>query len=158
MDMLPEGDIGGGDKDAYELSAKLIPARAVGGDLYYHFESNGRLYFMTGDAQFLDVGLDLDFSAEDPFENAARLLKAATGFTDGRVQAELNWYSKEQCYPLSYLTGNRMVWELKNELIAANRKQLSTEDLDREFHRIYLQSGCMPVASLREVFQHEGFL
>ena len=49
MDMLPEGDIGGGDKDAYELSAKLIPARAVGGDLYYHFESNGRLYFMTGD-------------------------------------------------------------------------------------------------------------
>ena len=116
------------------------------------------LYFMTGDAQFLDVGLELDFSAEDPFENAARLLKAATGFTDGRVQAELNWYSKEQCYPLSYLTGNRMVWELKNELIAANPKQLNTEDLDREFHRIYLQSGCMPVASLREVFQHEGFL
>jgi len=49
MDMLPKGDIGGGEKDAYELSAKLIPARAVGGDLYYHFESNGRLYFMTGD-------------------------------------------------------------------------------------------------------------
>ena len=116
------------------------------------------LYFMTGDAQFLDVGLHLDFNSDVPFDNAGKLLKAATGFTDGRVQAELNWYSKEQCYPLSYLTGNRMVWELKDELVASNPKGLTTEELDREFHRLYLQSGCMPVASLREVFQHEGFL
>jgi uncharacterized protein (DUF885 family) len=116
------------------------------------------LYFMTGDKHYLDVGLDLVFDADDPFENAARLLKTATGFTDGRVQAELNWYSTEQCYPLSYLTGNRMVWELKNDLVDANPKQLSSDELDREFHRIYLQTGCMPVASLREVFRHEGFL
>ena len=116
------------------------------------------LYFMTGDKHYLDVGLDLDFDSPDPFENAARLLKAATGFTDGRVQAELNWYSREQSYPLSYLTGNRMVWELKHDLVAGNPKGLSTVDLDREFHRIYLQSGCMPVASLRDVFRHEGFL
>jgi hypothetical protein len=116
------------------------------------------LYFMTGDPHYLNVGLDLDFDSDDHFDNAGKLLKAATGFTDGRVQAELNWYSKEQCYPLSYLTGNRMVWELKDDLVASNPKGLSTEELDREFHRIYLQSGCMPVASLREVFQHEGFL
>ncbi len=51
-----------------------------------------------------------------------------------------------------------MVWELKDDLVSANPKGLSAEELDREFHRIYLQSGCMPVASLREVFQHEGFL
>jgi uncharacterized protein (DUF885 family) len=116
------------------------------------------LYFMTGDSHYLDVGLDLEFDSADPFENAARLLKTATGFTDGRVQAELNWYSTEQGYPLSYVTGNRMVWELKADLQNANPKRLSSDDLDREFHRIYLQSGCMPVASLREVFRHEGFL
>ncbi|MEJ2518239.1 MAG: DUF885 family protein, partial [Methyloceanibacter sp.] len=116
------------------------------------------LYFMTGDSRYLNVGLDLEFDSADPFENAARLLKTATGFTDGRVQAELNWYSTEQGYPLSYLTGNRMVWELKADLQNANPKRLSSVDLDREFHRIYLQSGCMPVASLREVFRHEGFL
>jgi hypothetical protein len=116
------------------------------------------LYFMTGDSHYLDVGLDLEFDSDDPFENAARLLKKATGFTDGRVQAELNWYSREQSYPLSYLTGNRMVWELKADLQDANPKRLSSDELDREFHRIYLQSGCMPVASLREVFRHEGFL
>jgi len=116
------------------------------------------LYFMSGDEHYLNVGLDLKFDYVDPFENAAKLLKTATGFTDGRVQAELNWYSTEQGYPLSYLTGNRMVWQLKNDIMDANKKCLSKVELDKEFHRLYLQSGCMPVALLRQVFQHEGML
>jgi sigma-B regulation protein RsbU (phosphoserine phosphatase) len=49
MDMLPEGEIGGGEDDGFELSAKLVPARRVGGDLYYHFMADGRLYFIVGD-------------------------------------------------------------------------------------------------------------
>ena len=92
------------------------------------------------------------------FVNAAKLLKTATGFTDGRVQAELNWYSTEQSYPLSYLTGNRMVWELKKEIQTKNVKSLSDVELDKAFHRVYLQSGCMPVNSLRSVFVEQGFL
>ncbi len=116
------------------------------------------LYFMSGDKQFLNVGIDLDFNSDDPFENAAKLLKTATGFTDGRVQAELNWYSKHHGYPLSYLTGNRLVWELKEEIISANRRSLSEVELDKEFHRIYLESGNMPVATLRQIFIHEGLL
>lgn len=116
------------------------------------------LYFMTGDKQYLNVGLQLDFDSDDPFENAAKLLKAATGFTDGRVQAELNWYSTERGIPLCYLTGNQMVWKLKRDIQNANLKQLSADALDKEFHRIYLNSGCMPVSSLREVFRYEGLL
>ena len=116
------------------------------------------LYFMSGDKHFLDVGLDLEFSSDDPFENAALLLKTATGFTDGRVQAELNWYSTEHGYPLSYLTGNRLVWELKKDIVDANEDRLQQEELDREFHRIYLESGCMPVTSLRSVYRQEGLL
>ncbi|ASP37924.1 DUF885 domain-containing protein [Bacterioplanes sanyensis] len=116
------------------------------------------LYFMTGNKDYLQVGLDLDFSSDDPFENAAKLLKTATGFTDGRVQAELNWYSSEQGYPLSYLTGNRMVWQLKQDIMDANKKRLDSDELDRQFHDVYLKSGCMPVASLRKVFEHYGYL
>lgn len=116
------------------------------------------LYFMTGNKQYLDVGLDLQFDSNDVFENAGKLLKQATGFTDGRVQAELNWYSTEQGYPLSYLTGNRLVWQLKQDLQSANRKQLDPTALDQAFHRVYLQSGCMPVNSLRSVFENEGYL
>jgi uncharacterized protein (DUF885 family) len=120
------------------------------------------LYFMTGERDYLNVGLDLGFEtdgySDDVFENAAKLLKKATGFTDGRVQAEINWYSSEQSYPLSYLTGNRLVWQLKQDIQAANKKDLDALALDQAFHKVYLESGCMPVESLRTVFEHEGFL
>ena len=116
------------------------------------------LYFMTNNKDYLNVGLDLQFDSEDAFENAALLLKEATGFTDGRVQAELNWYSTEQSYPLSYLTGNQMVWQLKNEIQACNKKGLSERELDKAFHDVYLKSGCMPVESLRKVYENHGLL
>ena len=116
------------------------------------------LYFMTNNKDYLNVGLDLKFDSEDVFENAAKLLKEATGFTDGRVQAELNWYSTEQSYPLSYLTGNQMVWQLKKEIQACNKKGLDGRELDKAFHDVYLKSGCMPVESLRSVYKHEGML
>ncbi|MFT6905852.1 MAG: hypothetical protein ACJAS1_002515 [Oleiphilaceae bacterium] len=116
------------------------------------------LYFMTSNKDFLNVGLDLNFDSDDVFVNAATLLKAATGFTDGRVHAELNWYSTEQSYPLSYLTGNRMVWQLKEDIQKTNKKALDTLALDQAFHEVYLSSGCMPVESLRSVFNNLGFL
>ena len=125
------------------------------------------LYFMTGERDCLNVGLDLGFDAtdskdsgysDDVFVNAAKLLKKATGFTDGRVQAELNWYSSEQSYPLSYLTGNRLVWQLKQDIQAANKKDLDALALDQAFHKVFLESGCMPVESLRTVYEYEGFL
>jgi hypothetical protein len=116
------------------------------------------LYFMTGNSMFLEIGYGLKLAPDDPFGNAAELLKKATGFSDGRVQAELNWYSTERGYPLCYLTGNRMVWELKRDISCQNLKHLSVHDIDKEFHRVFLQSGCMPVKFLRKVFMHEGFL
>ncbi|MFT6123663.1 MAG: hypothetical protein ACJASG_002197 [Oleiphilaceae bacterium] len=116
------------------------------------------LYFMTSNKDYLNVGLDLNFESVDVFVNAAILLKAATGFTDGRVQAELNWYSSEQSYPLSYLTGNRMVWQLKEDIQKANKKALDKLALDQAFHEVYLSSGCMPVESLRSVFMNLGYL
>lgn len=120
------------------------------------------LYFMTGERDYLDVGLDLGFAengySENVFDNAAKLLKKATGFTDGRVQAEINWYSSEQSYPLSYLTGNRLVWKLKQDIQAANKKDLDALALDQAFHKVYLESGCMPVEDLRRVFIDKGFL
>jgi hypothetical protein len=116
------------------------------------------LYFMTGNTTYLKIGYNLKFADDDPFKNAAELLKKATGFSDCRVQAELNWNSTDRGYPLCYLTGNRMVWALKRDILSKNTKRLSAIDLDKEFHRIFLQSGCMPVKSLRDVYTHEGLL
>ena len=113
------------------------------------------LYFMTGEVHYLDIGYDLDFVDSDPFVNAAELLIAATGFTPGRAQSELNWYSQERGYPLSYLVGNHLVWTLKKDYPAAVADSMSEQETDQNFHRIYLESGNMPVAMLRSVFEHE---
>lgn len=113
------------------------------------------LYFMTGNKAFLDIGYDIDTNSEDPFINAANLLIAATGFTPARAQSELNWYSQERGYPLSYLVGNRLVWDLKRDFLAATQEAMSTLEQDQAFHRIYLESGNMPVAKLRTVYEHE---
>ena len=116
------------------------------------------LFFMTGERGYLDVGVDCDLSPDDPFEAAGNLLQAVTGFVPGRVQAELNWYSQERGYPLSYLTGNTLVWELKRDVEAAQRGRLEDLELDRAFHRVYLEAGNMPVSFLRRVYRHQGLL
>ena len=116
------------------------------------------LYFMTGDRGFLEVGVPADLSSDDPFEAAGNLLQTVTGFTPGRVQSELNWYSIERGYPLSYLAGNDAVWSLKRDLIEASRGRLEGFELDRAFHRAFLEAGNMPVSYLRRVFQDQGLL
>ena len=106
------------------------------------------LFFMTGERGFLDVGVDVDhtddgdYDRSDPFVAAGRLLRAATGFAPGRVEAELNWYSQERGYPLSYLTGNRLVWELKRDVSKAQAGSLNGLTLDRAFHRASLCLEC----------------
>ncbi len=114
------------------------------------------LFFMTGERSFLDVGVPCDLSSPDPFVAAGNLLAAVTGFVPERVQAELNWYSQERGYPLSYLVGNRLTWELKADVAASSG--LTGLDLDRAFHRTFLAAGNMPLSFLRRVFRDEGLL
>jgi uncharacterized protein (DUF885 family) len=116
------------------------------------------LFFMTGERDYLDVGLGLDRGQADPFAAAGELLARVTGFTAGRVQAELNWYSLERGYPLSYLTGNRLVAGLRRDLHEAQASRHDPERIDRLFFERYLGSGNMPLSFLRRVFQHEGLL
>ena len=116
------------------------------------------LFFMTGDKSFLDVGISCDLDSDDPFVAAGSLLSAVTGFSSAKCQGELGWYSREAGYPLCYLYGNRSVWRLKERLADENPRGLSSGELDREFHRIYLESGNMPVSFLPRLFQHHGLL
>jgi len=116
------------------------------------------LFFMTGERGYLDVGVECDREADDPFEAAGSLLEAVTGFVPGRVQAELNWYSQERGYPLSYLAGNHLVWKLKHDVEEAQQGRLEGRDLDRAFHRTFLEAGSMPVSLLRRVFARKGLL
>ena len=57
-DMLPPPRAGG-PADLYELGAALVPARAVGGDLFDHFRDGDRLFFLVGDVSGKGVGAAL---------------------------------------------------------------------------------------------------
>jgi uncharacterized protein (DUF885 family) len=116
------------------------------------------LFFMTGDRSLLEVGVAVDPSASDPFVAAGTLLQSVTGFVDQRVHAELNWYSQERGYPLSYLTGNHLVWELKRDVIRSWGRGRSSAEVDQRFHEVFLGAGSMPVRCLRRVFEHHGLL
>jgi hypothetical protein len=113
------------------------------------------LFFMTGDQHFLELDGFKVPEATDPFVRAGALLQSVTGFVDGRVQAELNWYSKERGYPLSYLTGNHLMWALKVDYIAKHGAGRTT---DRSFHEAVLRSGNMPLHLLRKMFTQEGLI
>jgi uncharacterized protein (DUF885 family) len=116
------------------------------------------LFFMTGERDYLDVGLGIERGQPDPFDAAGELLSVVTGFTPGRVQAELNWYSLERGYPLSYLTGNQLVARLRRDMHATLAHALTPERIDRSFFEHYLRSGNMPLSFLRRVLRREGLI
>lgn len=116
------------------------------------------LFFMTGNKKFLDVGVECDLSSDDPFVAAGNLLQAVTGFVPNRVHGELNWYSQERGYPLSYLTGNVMVWQLKADVVQTLTPDLDEQAIDRRFHAAYLRSGNMPLTFLRRVMVNDGLI
>jgi uncharacterized protein (DUF885 family) len=114
------------------------------------------LYFLTGEEKYLNVLSDFVPTGDDVFAKAKSLLQKVTGFTDARVEGELNWYSSERGYPMCYLLGNRLVWQLQRavlEKFGANK-----EEGLKLFHKTYLQEGIMPLRLLKKVFQHKNLI
>jgi len=69
--MLPE-PAAGGPGEGYELGATLVPARAVGGDLFDHFRDGSRVFFLVGDVSGKGIGAALFMArAKTVFETEA---------------------------------------------------------------------------------------
>jgi sigma-B regulation protein RsbU (phosphoserine phosphatase) len=84
-DMLPAPNAGGA-ASGYELAAALTPARAVGGDLFDHFEQGTRVFFLVGDVSGKGVGAALFMARAKTLFDAI----AATAGDPGSVLATLN--------------------------------------------------------------------
>ena len=96
------------------------------------------LYFMTGDKSYLEIGSDFDRNLDDPFDVAKNLLISICGFSESRADGELNWYSMERGYPMTYLIGNKLIKDLKSKLAMS----------DKEFHQFILKQGNIPLSFL----------
>jgi sigma-B regulation protein RsbU (phosphoserine phosphatase) len=84
-DMLPPPTAGGAS-EGYELAAVLVPARAVGGDLFAHFQHGRRVFFLVGDVSGKGVAAALFMArATTLFDTVA-----ATEHDPGAVLATLN--------------------------------------------------------------------
>jgi sigma-B regulation protein RsbU (phosphoserine phosphatase) len=84
-DMLPP-PAAGGASEGYELAAVLVPARAVGGDLFAHFQHGRRVFFLVGDVSGKGVAAALFMArAKTLFDTVA-----ATEHDPGAVFATLN--------------------------------------------------------------------
>jgi sigma-B regulation protein RsbU (phosphoserine phosphatase) len=69
--MLPE-PAAGGPGEGYELGATLVPARAVGGDLFDHFRDGPRVFFLVGDVSGKGIAAALFMArAKTVFETEA---------------------------------------------------------------------------------------
>ena len=84
-DMLPAPTAGGASA-GYELAAILEPARAVGGDLFDHFEHDRRVFFLVGDVSGKGVAAALFMARAKTVFDAV----AATERDPGAVLATLN--------------------------------------------------------------------
>jgi len=50
------------------------------------------------------------------FEDAVNILVEETGMSEDAAKTEVNWYTQEPGYPLSYLLGKHMILKLKEEV------------------------------------------
>jgi len=70
-DMLPR-PTAGGRGEGFELGATLVPARAVGGDLFDHFRDGSRVFVLVGDVSGKGIAAALFMArARTVFETAA---------------------------------------------------------------------------------------
>ena len=85
---------------------------------------------------------------EMTFEDAVKILVEETGMSEDAAQAEVNWYTQEPGYPLSYLLGKHLLLQLKEEV----KQQMGDQFDERFFNDIITANGYLPISLLHQVF------
>lgn len=95
------------------------------------------------------VILDVKLSrGEMTFDDAVKILVEETGMSEDAAQAEVNWYTQEPGYPLSYLLGKHLLLKLKEEV----QQQMGDQFDERFFNDTITANGYLPISLLRQVF------
>lgn len=86
----------------------------------------------------IDIGLQ---TGELDFEAAVRVLVNEGHTSEERARGEIGWYSFSPGYPLGYLTGKLLLWDLRR---AVEREEGGGFDA-AAFHAKILEGGTMPI-------------
>jgi uncharacterized protein (DUF885 family) len=95
------------------------------------------------------IVLDVKLSrGEMTFDDAVKILVEETGMSEDAAKAEVNWYTQEPGYPLSYLLGKHLLLKLKEEV----QQQMGDQFDERFFNDTITANGYLPISLLRQVF------
>ncbi len=82
------------------------------------------------------------------FDVALRFLREQTDMDEDAARAEIRRYTQTPGYPLSYLVGKHLLFDLKKDL----RRTFGGDLTDRRFHDLVIGEGSMPVFLAREAY------
>jgi uncharacterized protein (DUF885 family) len=82
-------------------------------------------------------------------EEAVAFMIERTGFERPAAVAEVNWYTAEPTYPLSYLYGRHMIEQLRADVARRMGPAFSL----KFFHDTFIYGGTMPVSFTRRLFE-----
>ena len=88
------------------------------------------------------------------FDEAVSFLKSKTGIEHSIAVAEVKRYTKTPTYPLSYLLGKHLLFNLQKE-VQQHMKDAYTE---KRFHNTLLKAGSVPFTCLREELHLQNML
>ncbi|MBF0409143.1 MAG: DUF885 domain-containing protein [Candidatus Riflebacteria bacterium] len=113
--------------------------------------SEENLFIQTKDESWRAARVLIDINTHTGawnLEKAVDFLMESTGISKPAATSELKWYSQAPGYPLSYLTGKHLIYQLREEL----REQFGSDFSHRDFHDMVLYEGALPVFLAREYY------
>ncbi len=108
-------------------------------------------YLMVEDQLFRAVRIliDVDLSSgRMSMAEAERMLTSEVGVAEATARAEVRRYTTSPTYQMCYLLGKHKIEQFRQEV----RGLTGVGFDDKEFHRLILDAGCVPVEMIRESF------
>jgi uncharacterized protein (DUF885 family) len=88
---------------------------------------------------------------EMSFGEAVKMLMDEAGLSKEAAEAEVKRYTQTPGYALSYLLGKHLILQLKEDV----KRKMGNRFDERFFHDTITANGYLPIALLREVFDHK---
>ncbi|MBF0544829.1 MAG: DUF885 domain-containing protein [Candidatus Riflebacteria bacterium] len=113
--------------------------------------SDENLFMQTKDEAWRAARVLIDINTHSGswnLDKAVDFLVETVGIPKSAALAELSWYSQLPGYPLSYLTGKHLLYNLREEM----RASFGRDFTHRDFHDIVLNEGSLPIFIAREYY------